>query len=248
MDTLKVSVRNVKIGRIKMDPKTLHKISYGLYIICSKDLDKINGQIANALFQVTSEPPTIAVSINKQNLTHKFIERSKCYTVSILSEKTPLTFIGNFGFKSGRDIDKFKNVGFKLSKNQVPLVLDYTLACLETKVINKIDVGTHTIFIGTVEDAEVLSEENPITYEFYHKVKGGYSPKTAPTYSGAVDKELKKEEKIMDKYVCKVCGYTYDPEKGDPDNGVTPGTKFEDIPDDWVCPVCGATKIDFEKE
>ena len=97
-------------------------------------------------------------------------------------------------------------------------------------------------------DAEVLSEEKPMTYEFYHKVKGGYSPKTAPTYSGAVDKETKKEEMKMDKYVCKVCGYTYDPEKGDPDNGVAPGTKFEDIPEDWTCPVCGARKVDFEKE
>ncbi len=231
-----------------MDPKTLHKISYGLYIVCSKEGEKINGQIANALFQITSEPPTIAVSINKQNLTHEYIEKSKCFTVSILSEKAPLTFIGNFGFKSGRDIDKFKDVEFKLGNSKVPLVLDYALACLETKLIDKIDVGTHTIFIGNVEDAEVLSEEKPMTYEFYHKVKGGYSPKTAPTYSGEVDRARKKEEKKMDKYVCKVCGYVYEPEKGDPDNGVAPGTKFEDVPEDWVCPVCGARKEDFEKE
>jgi flavin reductase (DIM6/NTAB) family NADH-FMN oxidoreductase RutF/rubredoxin len=231
-----------------MDPKTLHKVSYGLYVICSKDGENINGQIANALFQVTSEPPTIAVSINKQNLTHEFIDKSKCFTVSILSEEAPLTFIGNFGFKSGRDIDKFKDINFKLGKSKVPLVLDYALACLETKVIDKIDVGTHTIFIGNVVDGEILSEDKAMTYEFYHKVKGGFSPKTAPTYSGAVDKKTNKEAKKMDKYVCKVCGYVYDPEKGDPDNGVAPGTKFEDIPDDWVCPVCGARKGDFEKE
>jgi flavin reductase (DIM6/NTAB) family NADH-FMN oxidoreductase RutF/rubredoxin len=231
-----------------MDPKTLHKISYGLYVICSKKEENVNGQIANALFQVTSQPPTIAVSINKQNLTHEYIEKSKYFTVSILSENAPLTFIGNFGFKSGRNIDKFKDVEYKTGKNQVPLVLDYTLACLDAKVINKIDVGTHTIFIGNVENAEVLSEEKPMTYEFYHKVKGGYSPITAPTYSSMVDKVIKKEEKKMDKYVCKVCGYVYDPEKGDPDNGIEPGTKFEELPDDWVCPVCGARKEDFEKE
>jgi len=87
-----------------------------------------------------------------------------------------------------------------------------------------------------------------MTYEYYHKVKGGFSPKTAPTYSSEVDKEIKKEEKKMDKYVCKVCGYVYDPEKGDPENGVEPGTKFEDIPDDWVCPICGVGKEEFEKE
>ena len=231
-----------------MDPKTLHKISYGLYVICSKNGDKINGQIANALFQVTSEPPTIAVSINKQNLTHEFIKKSNCFTVSILSENTPLSFIGNFGFKSGRDIDKFKDVEYKLGENQVPLIIDNALACIEAKVIDNIDVGTHTIFVGNVEDAEILSEDKPMTYEYYHKVKGGFSPKTAPTYSSIVDKEMKKEEKKMGKYVCKVCGYVYDPKKGDPSKGIDPGTKFEDLPDDWVCPVCGASKTDFEKE
>jgi flavin reductase (DIM6/NTAB) family NADH-FMN oxidoreductase RutF/rubredoxin len=232
----------------KMDPKTLHKISYGLYVVCSKNNEKINGQIANALFQITSEPPTIAVSINKQNLTHEYIQKSKCFTVSVLSEETPLTFIGNFGFKSGRDIDKFKEAKYKLGKNKVPLILDYTLACIEASLIDRVDVGTHTIFIGKVTDAEILTDANPMTYEYYHKVKGGFSPKTAPTYSSSLDKEIKKEEEKMDKYVCKVCGYVYDPEKGDPSNGVEPGTKFEDIPDDWVCPVCGASKADFEKE
>ena len=142
-----------------MNPKTLHKISYGVYVICSKNGEKINGQIANALFQVTSEPPTIAVSINKQNLTHEYIKKSNFFTVSILSENTPMIFIGNFGFKSGRDIDKFKDVEYKLGKAKVPIVLDNTLACIEAKVIDKIDAGTHTIFIGKVEDAEILSED-----------------------------------------------------------------------------------------
>ena len=231
-----------------MNSKTLHKISYGLYVICSKNGEKMNGQIANALFQVTAEPATIAVSINKQNLTHEYIEKSNFFTVSILSENTPMGFIGNFGFKSGRDIDKFKDVEYKLGKDKVPLVLDNALACIEAKVINKIDIGTHTIFIGRVEDADILSEDKPMTYEYYHKVKGGVSPKTAPTYSSMVDKETKKEEEKMDKYVCKVCGYVYDPEKGDPDGGIAPGTNFEDIPDDWVCPVCGVGKEEFEKE
>ena len=248
MDTSKVYVRNVWGRRkTKMDPKTLHKISYGLYIVCSKKGKKINGQIANAIFQVTAEPQTIAVSINKQNLTHEYIGQSKVLTISILNEQTPMTFIGNFGFKSGRDIDKFKKVNYKLGKNKVPIVIDYCLAYIEARVINKIDVGTHTIFVGKIEDGEILSDNKPMTYEYYHEVKGGISPKTAPTYSGMVDKIRKKEEKKMDKYVCKICGYIYDTEKGDPDGGIEPGTKFEDIPDDWVCPVCGAGKNDFEK-
>jgi flavin reductase (DIM6/NTAB) family NADH-FMN oxidoreductase RutF len=173
-----------------MNPKVLHKISYGLYVVCSKNKDKINGQIANAIFQVTAEPKTIAVSINKQNLTHEFIEKSKVFSVSILSEKTPMKFIGTFGFKSGREINKFIDVKYKFGKTKTPIILDNTLAYFEVKIENKIDFGTHTIFIGKVVDGEILTEENPLTYEFYHKVKGGYSPKTAPTYSGEVDKKI----------------------------------------------------------
>ena len=230
-----------------MNLKTLHKISYGLYVVCSKNDKRFNGQIANAMFQVTSEPATVAISINKQNLTHEYIEKSKIFTISILSEEAPLKFIGNFGFKSGRDIDKFDNVKYKIGKTKAPIVLDYALAFIECKVIDKIDVGTHTIFIANVIEADILNDKNPMTYAFYHKIKGGYSPKTAPTYFKEMDKE-KKGGKKMDKYVCEICGYVYDPEKGDPDNGVEPGTAFEDIPDDWVCPVCGAGKESFNKE
>jgi len=233
-----------------MNPKVLHKISYGLYVVCSKNKDKINGQIANTIFQVTAEPQTIAVSINKQNLTHEFIEKSKVFSVSVLSENTPMKFIGTFGFKSGREINKFIDVKYKIGKTKTPIILDNTLAYFEVKLTDKVDVGTHTIFVGNIEDGEILTEGNPMTYEFYHKVKGGYSPKTAPTYSGEVDKKFEKnmEEEKMDKYVCEVCGYVYDPKIGDPDNGIAPGTKFEDLPDDWVCPVCGASKDAFHKE
>jgi len=233
-----------------MNQKALHKISYGLYVVCSKYKDKINGQIANAIFQVTSEPQTIAISINKKNLTHEFIEKSKVFSVSVLSENTPMKFIGNFGFKSGRDINKFNDVKYKIGKTKTPIVLENALAYFEAKLKNQIDIGTHTIFIGTIEDSEILKDENPMTYEFYHKVKGGYSPKTAPTYSGEIDKKLENnmEEKKMDSYVCDVCGYIYDPEIGDPDSGIAPGTKFEDLPDDWVCPVCGAGKDAFHKK
>jgi flavin reductase (DIM6/NTAB) family NADH-FMN oxidoreductase RutF/rubredoxin len=253
MDISKGSVRTAKRKKKdggRMDKKTFHKISYGLYVVCSKNEEKMNGQIANALFQVTSEPPTIAVSINKQNLTHGYIDASKVLTVSILDKKTPLSFIGTFGFKSGRDIDKFKTVHFQLGTTQAPIVLDNSLAYLEARVIDKIDVGTHTIFIGKITDSAVLSQEQAMTYHYYHEVKGGYSPKSAPTYDSDVDKKTKekKEDIKMDKYVCTVCGYVYDPAKGDPESGIAAGTVFEDLPDDWVCPICGAGKDAFEKQ
>ncbi len=226
-----------------MNPKALYKLGYGLYVVCSRKGNKINGQIANTVFQITSEPPTIAVSINKNNLTHEFIRESKCFTVSVLCQDTPLPFIGRFGFKSGRDIDKFEDIHYKTGETQAPVVTENAAAYLEARVTQEIDVGTHTIFIGELVGADVLREGEPMTYAYYHQVKRGTTPKTAPSYIAE-----KKETPKMVKYKCTVCGYVYDPELGDPDGGIKPGTPFEEIPDDWVCPVCGADKSDFEKE
>ena len=227
-----------------MDTKALYKLSYGLYVISSRKGDKLNAQIANTVVQVSSQPPTISVCINKENLTHEFIRDSKAFTVSILSQDTPLNFIGRFGFKSGRDIDKLESVNYKIGESHAPIVLDHTLAYLEAKVIKDVDAGTHTIFIGELVGAEVLREGEPMTYAYYHQVKRGTTPKTAPSYV----EEKKETAPKMAKYKCTVCGYIYDPKLGDPDSGVAPGTPFEKLPADWVCPVCGASKDEFEKE
>ena len=165
-----------------MDLRALHQISYGLYVVCSRKGDRINGQTCNTVIQVSSEPPIISVCLNKGNLTHEFIEDSGVFTASILSQDTPLSFIGRFGFKSGREVDKFDGVNYKRGETQVPIVLDHTLAYLEAKVINTADVGTHTIFIGELVGAEVIQEGEPMTYAYYHQVKRGTTPKTAPSY------------------------------------------------------------------
>ena len=165
-----------------MNLKALHKCSYGLYIISSRKGDKINGQIANTVFQVTSEPPTIAVTINNKNLTHEFITESKVFTASILSQDAPLSFIGHFGFKSGRDLDKFEGTNYLMGDTRTPVVTDHTLAYLEARVIKQVDVGTHTIFISEVVGADVIKEGEPMTYAYYHQVKRGTIPKTAPSY------------------------------------------------------------------
>ncbi len=229
---------------IFLNPKALHKISYGLYIVTSKKGNQMNGQIANTVFQISNEPPTIAVSINKQNLTNEFISESKVFVVSVLAQEVPLSLIGQFGFKSGREVDKFAGVNYKLTQGGVPYVTDHILAYLEAKVIQEVDAGTHTIFIGEVTDAEVLKEGTPMTYAYYHQVKRGSVPKTAPAFTP------KQEESTvpMDKYVCSICGYIYDPAVGDPENDIPPGTPFEKLPEGWTCPVCGAGKDEFEKE
>jgi len=165
-----------------MDPTALHKIGYGMYLISSRKGDRFNAQTANTVFQITSEPPTIAVSINKQNLTHEFIQDSKVFTVTVLCQDTPLPFIGRFGFKSGRDSDKLEGVKYRIGKTRAPVVTENAVAILEAEVIQQADVGTHTVFIGKVVNAEIVEEKTCMTYEYYHQVKRGTTPKTAPSY------------------------------------------------------------------
>lgn len=175
-----------------MDTKALYKLSYGMYIVCSKKGDKLNGQIANTVFQITSEPPTIAVSINKNNLTHDYIDESKVFAASVLGTSTPLPFIGRFGFRSGRDFNKLEGVNYKIGKTGAPVVLENTVACVEARVVKQMDVGTHTIFVGEIVDAEILNEkEEHMTYAIYQQVKRGTTPTTAPTYIAEV-KEAKQ--------------------------------------------------------
>ena len=226
-----------------MNLKALHKLSYGLYIVTSTKENRLNGQIANSVFQITSEPPTIAVSINKNNLTWEFIKESGVFVVSVLCEDTPLSFIGHFGFKSGRDVDKFNELHYKIGQTQAPVVLDNTVSYIEAKVTKEMDVGTHTIFVGEIIDADILNEKTCMTYDYYQQVKRGTTPRTAPSYI----EEKKEAMPKMDKYKCSVCGWIYDPELGDQDGGIPTGTPFEKLPDDWICPVCGAAKDQFEK-
>lgn len=226
-----------------MNLQALHKIGYGLYVVCSKKDGKFNGQIANTIFQVCAEPPIIAAALNKQNLTNEYVSASKVFTVSILSQDTPLSFIGNFGFKSGRDVDKFEGINYKIGETGAPIVLDNTLAYFEAKVISQMDVSTHTIFNAEIVSADVVKEGEPMTYAYYHLVRRGTTPKTAPTYI----EEKKEAASKMSKYKCQVCGYIYNPELGDPDGHIKPGTPFEKLPDDWTCPVCGASKDQFDK-
>lgn len=229
-----------------MDPNVLHNITYGMYIISSNKGEALNGQIANTLFQITSEPIKIAVSINKNNLTHEYIEATSRFAVSVLSEETPLRFIGKFGFKSGRNEDKFKDVKFLKLDSGCPVVLDNAICYLEARVIRKLDCGTHTLFLGEMTEAKMLKSGKPMTYEYYHNVKRGTTPKAAPTF---IKEEMPiKEGAPMQKYRCLVCNYIYDPAIGDPDARIQPGTPFEDLPDSWVCPVCGADKSQFVKE
>jgi len=230
-----------------MDQNILHNISYGMYVVSSSKGERLNGQIANTLVQITNDPVVLAVSINKSNLTHEYIEASQRFSASILSEDAPLPFIGKFGFKSGRDEDKFKDIQFEKLGSGCPVVLDYSLGYIEADVVNKVDCGTHTVFFGKMEDSKIIKAGRPMTYAYYHDVKKGTTHKNAPTFIKGEGVVMNGGVK-MQKYRCQVCNYIYDPAAGDPDNGVQPGTAFENLPENWVCPVCGAGKDQFVKE
>lgn len=169
---------------MKLDSKALHQLTYGLYVVTAGHGEKRNGQVANAVFQVTATPPQVALSINKKNLTHEYLEKYGVFAVSVLSEETPMAFIGNFGFRCGRDFDKFEGVHWERGVTGAPVVLDNAVACMEGRIVGRFDCGTHTLFIGLVEAGKMLAGGNPMTYDHYHRVKGGKSPKRAPTYRG----------------------------------------------------------------
>lgn len=165
-----------------MDPNVLHNINCGMYIVSSYKDGALNGQIANTVFQITNDPVTIAISINRKNLTHEFIEASSVFAVSVLAEETPLPFIGRFGFKSGRVLDKFKETGHMKLDSGCPVVTDNALCYLAARVVNKMCCSTHTVFLGEMTESKMLTAGNPMTYLYYHQVKKGTTPSSAPTF------------------------------------------------------------------
>ena len=167
----------------ELDRRAFRDLSYGLYIVTSRDGDRLNGQIVNTVIQVTSDPAKVAVAINKKNLTHDFIIQSKHFGVSVLDEAAPMTFIGLFGFRSGRDTDKLSKVVHKQGVTGCPLVTDHALSILDAEVLESIDLGSHTIFVGRVLFSEVVREGQPLTYRYYHETMKGKSPPTAPSFT-----------------------------------------------------------------
>lgn len=213
------------------------KISYGLYIVSSGNKDDGNGYISNTVFQVTSQPARFATCCNKDNHTASLIEKHGLFSVSVLHQETGPKVYGKFGYQSGKNMDKFEGANIQYGSSGVPIVMDDTLAFLECKVTDKIDLVTHWMFIGELISAEVIDEsKEPITYAYFRDVKKGIAPKNAPTY---IDKSKLEAPKEAVKYKCIVCGHIYDEDVED--------VKFEALPDDWKCPVCGADKEDFIK-
>lgn len=215
-----------------MNKSVFHKLSYGVYVVSTWDEGRATGCVANSIMQITSEPATIAVSMNHNNYTHSCIEQTGKFAVSILSEQSDPSIIGTFGFQTGKEVNKFDEVAYEL-KEYMPVVKD-SCGYIVCEVIDKMETSTHTVFLGKVVDADVMKNEEAMTYQYYHKVVKGKSPKNAPTY---IAEETTQTDDKKEKYVCGVCGYVYDGE-----------VPFEELPDDYVCPVCKQPKSVFKKQ
>jgi rubredoxin/flavin reductase (DIM6/NTAB) family NADH-FMN oxidoreductase RutF len=229
-----------------MNIEALYKISYGLYAVCSKSGTKLNGYISNTVFQVTSEPAQFAISCSKNNFSAGIIEKSKAFSISVLEKDTGPDIIGTFGYRSGKDTEKFTGLKFCIGKTGTPILLENVIAWFECKLIRSYDLGSHILFIGELVDSELcMPGKDPLTYAYYREIKKGKSPKNAPTYIDESKLKSMSMEMKSEKYYCPACGYVFDPAVGDPDSGIVPGTPFKDIPDSWVCPTCGTEKADF---
>lgn len=205
-----------------MDTKSVYKISYGLYVLTASQGDKDNGCIINTLSQLTSSPIQISVTVNKANLTHDMIKTTGVFNVSVIDTSADFSLFRHFGFQSGKNAQKFGTPdSYKFlpcyADNGVIYVKSGANAFLSGKVVNEIDLGTHTMFIAEMTGGEVLSDKPSMTYEYYQQNVKPKPAQTAEKKSG---------------WVCKVCGYIYEGEK---------------LPDDFVCPVCKHGREDFEK-
>jgi ferric-chelate reductase [NAD(P)H] len=172
----------------QLNMKALHQLSYGLYIVTSHLDGKPNGQIANTFFQATAQPPRLAACLNKENLTHEYVMKSGVFGVSILDQETPFPFIGGFGFKSGKDVNKFEKVAYITGVTGVPIVTDNAVSYLELKVVGTMDAGSHTLFLGDLVNCQVLKEGTPLTYKYYYEVIKGKTPEKATTYQAGPEK------------------------------------------------------------
>ena len=201
-----------------MNTNAMFRIGYGLYVLTAKENGFDNGCIINTVSQVTSDPNRITVAVNKANKTHDMILSSGEFNVSILSTSATFDIFKAFGFRSGKDVDKFADFdSVERSNNGLYYITGMTNAYISAKVINATDLGTHTLFLADVTDCDVLSDATSVTYDYYHKV---IKPKP----------EVKKMSKTY--YRCKICGYIHESDV---------------LPADFVCPLCKHPASDFEK-
>ena len=177
----------------KNDLTALFRIGYGLYVVTSNDGKKDNGLIVNTVIQLTDTPNRVAVNINKANYSHHVIKQTGMLNVNCLSTEAPFSVFQQFGFQTGRSVDKFACQTVHRSDNGLVFLDKYINAFMSLKVEDYVDLGTHGMFICSVTEARVMSNQETMTYTYY---QNNVKPKP--------ETEGKKG------FVCKVCGYIYE--------------------------------------
>lgn len=178
-----------------MNKKALYNLSYGLFVLSVKG-EKHTGCITNTFMQVTSDPFTAVLAVNKSNYTHDVLMNTKKCSISVLTTDVPFSLIEQFGFKSGRDCDKFEGTDCaEEAENGIKFINRYANAVIFCEVTGTADFGSHTLFTVKIADAEKLSEKPSCTYEYY---QSNIKPKPAQKSKG---------------WQCSVCGYIYEGEQ-----------------------------------
>ncbi len=177
----------------KNDMSALYRIGYGLYVVTSHDGQRDNGLIVNTVSQVSDSPDRVAVTINKTNYSHHVIKQTGKMNVNCLTVEAPFSVFENFGFRSGRNADKFEGIAEVRSDNGLRILPQYINATMSLKVEQYVDLGSHGMFVCSVTEARVMSDKETMTYNYYHA-----NVKPQPETEG------KKG------YVCKICGYVYE--------------------------------------
>ena len=204
-----------------MDKKAMYKLSYGLFVLTAKEGNKDNGCIINTAIQAASTPNQLSICVNKANYTHDMIMRTGEFTVSILSREANFDLFKRFGFRSGKDTDKFAGYeNCKRAANGLYYITEGTNAYISVKVGKTEDLGSHTMFVGEITDMEVLGRTPSVTYDYYLE---NIKPKPQPV--GTTDDG-------QTVWRCLICGYEY---------------VGEELPEDFICPLCKHPASDFEK-
>lgn len=206
-----------------MDSTAIFKLSYGVFFLGCEYNGKSNVCVVNTVAQVTQEPLKLSVTILKSNLTHDYIIKAQKFSVGVMGELVSLDLVNHYGAISGRDIDKLARQDYTVDALGNPLIDTGCIATYCCKVVQTIDLGTHTLFIADLVDASTLSSDEPLTYNNYRLIRSGNKKPGENTQKKPI-------------YQCNICHYVYD---GD--------TPFEELPDDYICPICKRTKSAFEK-
>ncbi len=246
-----------------IDRSAFHSLSYGLYLVTAFTSDgKKTGCVANTFQQVASEPPMVSVSLNKENATTKAILETGKYAVSVLDTSATMDLIGLFGFKSSLDVDKFADVQHAICEHQLPQVHAHCTAAFSVEVRERVDVGTHYLFVGSVLEAVMLPGTDPMTYAYYHEVLRGKTPPKAASY---VDESASANDAASSADAAAVSGSTEAPASAQEGTSASAGASkgvpkygwrcklcgyievVDELPDDYTCPICGVGKDMFER-